>query len=366
MARGRKSSRKCSRSLCPIPAEGAEASSSSGHSSPATVPVPPPDHELPRIWATGGLLMQGADHRSQPLGLQDGLCISLNKPPSASSAVPGTAVVEEGPAAPAPLSAANAQVHNEHCLVAVVCDGTSTIDLEHGPTVYSRNQIGASIASTLISRRLVTFMSDRCMLDLPFETRVKRALTRVEQTLKRAFIDLLNMFGLRSNDCTSEYKAFVGLHFFFTVQGLVVTEGQYCIFGLGDGYYGINKEVIEFDDPEVWGERLLRATTVPRALVIKRMGSLDGVETLWVATDGIVPALMPESRERFSTFLNHQLSCGRNSEGEDTTIRAFRLQFSRHCRFGDDVALAIIRHREPMSQVALGDHWRYGLPVANS
>ncbi len=226
----------------------------------------------------------------------------------------------------------------EDLKVAVVCDGCSATNLG-----LSQNQVGAVLGAQYISSTLAIALRDVSKNDDIYFEKILQVTRNKTHTFFRR---LCNSMGFNARELNKEYKDFVRNKLLFTVLGFAVFRHRYWIFGLGDGWYGINGEITILDSSPYLNQSLLNRGRLKKKLKIYATDRIDNLEYLWIASDGLSDFLSDSpGKKDFDNFLGDELTCERNSKGEDTTVQAFnRKVYNRHKhRFSDDVALALVK-----------------------
>ncbi len=290
---------------------------------PAPAPIPP-------NWRVGTVLLEGSGHVRESKGLQDALSVQLVDRSSGSSSC---------------STGALNYTELTNGVVAVVCDGTSQAEYD-GITLQTRNQVGAVLFADLIARKLASELANDHTTSGNLQSCLSGLLPQIERQLRNLVRSVAGRSGRRPAVSDSEFRTFVGTHFFTTILGLVVRRDEWAFFGLGDGFYLVDERISAQNDRFVIGQAWVCRKREKPCLRIHEAGQLGTIGKFCIATDGIA-TVMHESRvSDFYRFYNDERTCQRNSYGEDTTIVPFRTCL-RQPPFEDDVALIMLKREAP-------------------
>ncbi len=223
--------------------------------------------------------------------------------------------------------------------VAVVCDGCSTAG-----NGYSHNLVGARLGAELIANELARALADAVDRD---RLDIQPILASLRRQLHERFRKLCNGMGFSLRRDRERYHAFVLDTLMFTVVGCALLGSRYWIFGVGDGYYGIDDKLHAVPAAAYLNESLLRWRQPDREQFrIYAAGALPRTSRIWIASDGLAHVInSDDGRRRFDGFLDDEQTCTLNRLGEDATLQAFRrrLDNARFPRLVDDLAIVIFK-----------------------
>lgn len=153
-------------------------------------------------------------------------------------------------------------------LCGVVCDGCGS---------GIRSEVGASVGARIISEQVLAEMqSGQSIRDVAMWERIR------VRTLE-AFRGLLGMMGEPAARIVAEY-------FLFTVVGVAISNDGVVIFGIGDGLWAMNGDIVKLgpfagNAPPYLGYGLLGEGP---SFIIHRECALNDFESALVGTDGAV------------------------------------------------------------------------------
>lgn len=218
--------------------------------------------------------------------------------------------------------------------VGVICDGCSFAS--HG---YTQNQVGAIIGAEVIARNLLRYVNGESRSD-----RFERAVRKANRDSVFFFKRLLSNF--RTSKLRIDRKAFIEDKLSFTVIGLLIVKDSYCVFGCGDGFFGVNGDVWDAEKKSS-NRRFLEpliATGKAEKFSVYHKGTIKENDTLWIASDGLSDLFAKDRGvEHFQQFLDDERTC-RIVENSDHTIQPFRQLASKsRTRLADDVTIIVAK-----------------------
>ncbi|HOC54140.1 MAG TPA: protein phosphatase 2C domain-containing protein [Verrucomicrobiota bacterium] len=249
----------------------------------------------------------------------------------------------------------------KNLLIGVVCDGCgSGAQTTQEQNRCSSNEVGA--------RLLVHATVNACLRLL----KVSKGSLPQKQHLDNAFLTSLTNALLKSLATT--VKAFCGNDqdaresFIFdtlmsTVLGVIVTESRFLVFGCGDGYVGVNDEVLSLKDQE--GQYLanhLLPSLCPGRFKDKPFtahlhslatSTTEDFRAVLLATDGFAPVHLSDAAF-FQNILNDPAHSPQVHAGHDRLLREFRKRLltgpAKEVEFNDDATLVAVRRTENPDQ----------------
>jgi serine/threonine protein phosphatase PrpC len=156
---------------------------------------------------------------------------------------------------------------NEQALVAIVCDGCGS---------GAHSEVGAQLAGPFIVK---TLLNKLAKAPADFEKNLEETRTELHCFLRQTATSL--------NESSA---AAVLEYFLFTVVGVIITERQTVIFGLGDGLFALNGEVTQIDEnnePNYLAYGLLSEEKARQKFVIRKIIDTGAIQSLLIATDGL-------------------------------------------------------------------------------
>ncbi|MGZ5436984.1 MAG: protein phosphatase 2C domain-containing protein [Pyrinomonadaceae bacterium] len=217
--------------------------------------------------------------------------------------------------------------------VGIICDGCS-----FASRGYTQNQVGAIIGAEVIARNLL-----RCVDGDIRPDQFERALRKANRDSVFFFKRLLS--NLRTSKLRIDRKAFIEDKLLFTVIGLLIVKDAFCVFGCGDGFFGVNEDVWNAEkksSKQRFLEPLIETGKAERFSVYDT-GTVRVNDTLWIASDGLSDLIAKERFEHFRQFLNDERTC-RVVENNDHTIQPFRqLTLKNRSRLVDDVTIIVAK-----------------------
>ncbi len=153
-------------------------------------------------------------------------------------------------------------------LCGVVCDGCGS---------GIRSEVGASVGARIISEFVLEEMK------LGHSMRDDATWERIRMRTIEAFAGLLRSMGEPAARIVAEY-------FLFTVIGVAISNEGACIFGIGDGLWAMNGDIVKIppfagNAPPYLGYGLLGEGP---SFVIHQQSSLDDFESALIGSDGAV------------------------------------------------------------------------------
>lgn len=243
-------------------------------------------------------------------------------------------------------------------VIGVVCDGCgSAADQTEKQDRCSSNEVGA--------RLLVHATINACLRLLKVTT---GTLPQKQQHLDKAF--LANLANALLKSLATTVKAFCGTDqnlretFIFdtllaTVLGVIVTENRFLVFGCGDGYVGVNDEVISLKDQA--GQYLanhLLPSLCPGRYKDKQFASqlhslaastTEEFRSVLLATDGFAP-IHSSDAAFFQNLLNEPAQSAQVQAGHDRLLRELRRRLltgaAKDVEFKDDATMVAVRRTE--------------------
>jgi hypothetical protein len=239
-------------------------------------------------------------------------------------------------------------------LIGVVCDGCgSGANITQDQARCSSNEVGA--------RLLVHSTINGCLRIL----NVSHGELPQKQCLDKTFLPRLSKMLL--NSLTTTVNAFCGNdedlreRFIFdnlmtTVLGVVVTESRFLVFGCGDGYVGVNDEIVSLKDQEgTYLANNLLPKLCPRRYKDRELASqlhslanstTSEFRAVLLATDGFAPVHSSDAAF-FQSILNEPAPILQVNAGHDRLLREIRKRLltgpAKEVEFRDDATLIAIR-----------------------
>lgn len=242
-------------------------------------------------------------------------------------------------------------------LIGVVCDGCgSGAKITETQDRWSSNEVGARLlvqATINVCLRILTqsrgLLSAKPTLDKDFLRQMTKALLKSLATTVKAFC---------GND-EEMSERFIFDNMMTTLLGVVVTENRFLVFGCGDGYVGVNDEVVSLKDQE--GKYLannLLLTLCPQRYkdprLVSQLESLansttDTFRAVVLATDGFAPVHAADACF-FQNILNEPPATLQVKAGHDRLLRELRRRLlsgpAKETEFRDDATLIAVRRME--------------------
>lgn len=251
----------------------------------------------------------------------------------------------------------------KNLLVGVVCDGCGSGALKtQEQDRCSSNEVGA---------RLLTHATINTCLRL---LKVSKGTVPQKHHLDKAFLPDLTNALLKSLATTA--KAFCGSDqdlcesfvydtLMATVLGVIVTNSRFLVFGCGDGYVGVNDEVLSLKDQE--GQYLangLLPLLCPGQYKDKQFAAhlhslaastTEEFRSVLLATDGFAP-IHSSDAGFFQNLLNAPAQSTQVHAGHDRLLRELRKRLltgpAKNVEFNDDATLVAVRRTETPDQHA--------------
>lgn len=153
----------------------------------------------------------------------------------------------------------------------VVCDGCGS---------GARSEVGAVLGARIISEKVL-------------EKIVAGESLRDEKTWERIRNETIEVFGALVRSMGEPITRVVAEHFLFTVMGIAASDEGVIVFGIGDGMFALNEEIMRIgpfpgNAPPYLGYGLLGEGP---AFTIHRSTTLDVFESALVGTDGMIDYL---------------------------------------------------------------------------
>lgn len=242
-------------------------------------------------------------------------------------------------------------------LIGVVSDGCgSGAEITQDQARCSSNEVGA--------RLLVQATINGCLRIL----KAPHGILRQKQQLDKAFLPRLTKVLLKS--LTTTVKAFCGKdeeqseRFIFdnlmaTILGVIVTEGRFLVFGCGDGYIGVNDEIVCLKDEAgkylannllpVFCPRQYKSRDLTSRLHSLANSTTDDLRAVLLATDGFGPVHSSDNCF-FQNILRTPAPSLQVNAGHDRLLREIRRRVStgagKDVEFSDDATLIAVRRIE--------------------
>jgi Stage II sporulation protein E (SpoIIE) len=236
-------------------------------------------------------------------------------------------------------------VNQNGIFIGVICDGCS-----FATDGYTQNQVGAILGSEMIARNIFDLIKYQGNENVNFN----EILAKANDLSKRFFEKILSSLGLRRLGI--DKKKFIEEKLLFTVIGLMIVNNSYCIFGCGDGVFGINEDNCDVEKGKLSSPKYLQPLLNSRVVEqfhIYRKGEIKDGDTLWIASDGLLNLLENEDGiSNFSDFLGDERTC-KTVEDNNQTVQPFRQLTQKYKnRLSDDIALVVTKIKKNPEKMA--------------
>lgn len=239
-------------------------------------------------------------------------------------------------------------------IIGVVSDGCGSGHLETERWgACSSNEVGARLLTQgvlTVCKRMLTekhwFSRGEVDLNDAFVSRLSNALIK---TLKGTVLKFCG-------DDESLREHFIFNNLMATVLGVIVTSDSCLVFGCGDGYFGINGEIVSLQSesgnylanallpvlcPRKFGSKKLEAK-----LLALRKPNVESLQGVLLATDGFIPIHTRDDRF-FTDLLSATPAEGQVELGYDRLIREVRQRLAngtaKDTEFSDDATMIAVR-----------------------
>jgi hypothetical protein len=242
----------------------------------------------------------------------------------------------------------------EKMVVGVVCDGCGS---GHKSTVsqdrFSSNEVGARLMVQAIINSSVRMLNGTGGLLATKPSLDKAFLQRLSKTLLKTLTTTVKAYCGTDEEMS---ERFILDNMMSTILGVIVMQDRFLVFGCGDGYVGVNDEIVSLKNQEgkYLANNLLPALCpkkyangcFPSSLDSLATSTFDEFQGVLLATDGFAP-VHSQDASFFQSLLKARPTHPQVESGHDRLLRELRGRLltgpAKDVEFRDDATLLAVR-----------------------